>query len=1482
MFPVLQPVEAAEDWKAHPEQKDVKTDREWKINFSDIATKDKIKDIRVTSGDRNIAVTPTYNKTKTVKVKANHRYLSGSKHTLEIELANGRKDRMSFTTAVENIGTNERIYTGEKIEGNATKSKHYYSIRPTEDGELTIEGSTKGNMTIYLYDREKEKGEFLGFTKEKEDPILRRNLQKDKIYYIAVIADAKYELSTSLSPKSVTKDSALEKAQAEVNALPAPMDVSEKHKYEIDQAKSFIALARLFGADSLQIEGLEEKIAKLEEVIEPLAIVNTEVLNASTFDIQFNRAVDPELVTIELGEETIDRKYISFNGNRTFATVKMPRTLKEEDSKVSVSLPLMEPLTATLDVEDEKVATLEILGDTAVRVAGDKVSIGYKALNQYGEEMDNPKVTATAEGNVVNGKPSFEDGRVLIPIDPDKIQEGEEIELTLSSSKDGEKVTETKKTVQVSIKASLYQLNVIGLESDSDSTTLNETTDLNEEDFYLVVKATDQFGGLITNLNELSGDAFSATSTNPSVVTVSDKFEEHDEETGLYKLKLIGNPQDDGTASLPSVGRTSIVLTAHASNQKSKPFAITVGEGQRVDRFTLEQLEGVTAGSDLEIEIQAKDKEGKPITDLDIVKSSVSGITWTIEPSIEPKVKKVVEGKNEQLYLTFEGKDVEQGMLKITGVTSTNQQVEETITVEEQAKPTTWEWNPEVDEPQYDFVKGDTSTEDEDESDEEEEESSKGESTEEKERVSKEKKNGWDSEIIKLENFIVKDQYGSEMDLPKGYSLQGHTNDRAVEVTGKITNDSGKITVKPKAVGKATVTISLYNGNEEVVESRKVFTFTTKDHTGYLGYTLIQIGPIYDAQINDDLEQELEKYNQEVRVLGEADGLEEILTEGYKVIAGTGLELVEGTNELAPKKNIYYPPGVTERTGSYTVKIESTGEELTQDVIISKEKPKVEKFEIEEPSITFEKEEMDDEFKVGWKEILKEAKFTATDQYGVTVVSEDESFEFPDGTKIEPTVIFERKAGGQLMSSDNATVLEFTEGSKVEAVIQANNKTITVPIILEGERVTTLKKELDQFKKGVTSASSKNGTGDPEDDNETTEKPWELKEEINNILEEGNAKLDDSYTVTIKSSSNKAISKDGKVTPGTVKIDGKVTFTVAHTKNTNFKKDFIKNINVPKSKKVLIDSESVPGIEAGDTEITGLQAGYRYVVYNLVEKKFYAVKEDGRLRQDGQGTLEKASEDTKFLEVNSIKGLENGVRYRIQKAMPDEVESLQAELNNDETSISLTFNPISHADDNAIKVEMREKGGSWKGAGKGPNGEDLNLSESITSQTESVDIIGLSLKPGKKYEIRLKIDDERYQDSSNIIEISTKEKEIENVTLEFKEEPILGQKYPNIEDLLGANKQFTVKTVNWIPNNKVFEEGKNTVTIVIEPNQGYKFPASPSTLFDVVYAKEDTTKFSVEEDKGTLKATFEIGEKSSESEGPETDEGDDSEEETVL
>lgn len=1507
MFPILQPVEAAEGWTEHKAQPNIETDREWKVNFSDIATEDKIKRIHVKSGDRNIPVTLTYDKTETVKVKPDHRYLSGQKHTLEIELANGRKDKMDFTTNVESFENNQRIYTDEIVKGKATKEMHFYSIRPTEDGELIITGSTEKGMALYLYDDKKEKGEFLGFTEEGKNPTLSRELKRNKIYYIGVEATGDYRLSSSVKGKPVTPDSSLEKAQAAVNALPAPMDVMDKHRYEIDQAKTFIAIARLFKADSLQIERMEEKIAALEDIIKPLELVNVEVLNASTFEIQFNRAVNPELMTLKLTEQTteqtIDRKYIVFNANRTFATITRPTKLTAGKKTVSALFPMLDPLEKEFLVVGEKVTTIEILGDTAVRVAGNKVSIGYRALNQYGEEIVDADLTAEATGDVVaSGNIELSDGRVLIPINPDEIKEGEEIELTLYTGDD----LQTKKKVKVSTKASVYKLDILDLKSKAG--TLKETTDLKNEEFYLLVKATDQFGAPITSKDELE-DTYKLTNTNPNVVQFEEALVAENAAKGLYKLKLTGEP---------TVGRTTVVLTVNASNEKSEPYPITVGEGQRVDTFTLDIPEHITAGSDLKIKIKALDKDGDEVNDLDIITGSISGIAWTITDNIPYKVKKLGKDGQEvqddetagELYLTFKGEDIDQGTLEIKGVTSTNNKNVEKIEVKEKAVPTTW-----------------TTTE------------VLSPFTFEKDKVLENGEKAWNKEsvIIHTDKIKVKDQYENEMSgLPAGYSLKGKTNEKAVKVNN---TEEGNVEIQPNAVGTATVTISLYKGDVEVAGSGREFTFTTKDGTGYIGYEVEPIGMVYDME---DVEKDTHgAYKQELIVLGivndkgakvklEPDSEFKLSEEE----SAKGIKL-DKNGKISIDEKFYYSG--TSIKLDLVIEIVSTGETFTEEVTLSKEQPRVKVFEASnEPIKLNTAQDLD------WNLILSNVRFTAKDQYGVTIDSDElketagddklTQLKFPDGTEIKPTIKFEKIKGSQLFENNgkhNAKGTNYSADSEVKATITANDISTAVNIKLEEDHMPEVKKVAEEFEL-------------PDNEKMLDKKTEDLLEKVSKYVKHSD------YKIAISSVDNKdlkdmIIDEDGKVYSvpckhdedcnGGVEVD--VTFMIFHNTEKELQEELATiTFTVPRATEVLISGGSLG--KAGNHVITELEEGKEYIVFEggkyyaviqsakgnknedekfsvlssaydtkseaekaseglagtsirqLTNGKTYKVEEvapkqvgliDGSKGKagnkiitgleekhryvisykpansttkvyhgvDGNGDLIKpfrenrvdASKDAEFLNVTTIKGLTNGVEYKVENSTPYQVKGLKAKLL-DTGNVELNF-PEIYTD--KIEVHMRD-GDEWK---------KVDLVEEIKIGIKSAETKTLNLEPGKKYQFKLVITDDRYDSESDKAEIKIERLKIINTDINMPE-PGIGESQPDKDKFTWATNQYTIENISWNQKEEVFKEGKYKLTIKIKPTSSYTLDGLKGNSFQVQNA--DETKYEQGGEFGVITAEF--------------------------
>lgn len=1504
MFPALHSVEAAEKWTEHKKQANIKTDREWKVNFSATATKAKIKKVSVESNGEDIPVNVTYDQSETIRVKPVHRYLSGQDHTLKIELANGKRDRMNFTTGVESFGNNQRIYTDEVVKGNATSAKHFYSIRPTKDGELTLKGSTKNKkMTIYLYDNEKEKGEFIGFTKEEENPTLSRELQRNKIYYVAIEATGAYELETSLQAKSVTAESSLTNAQQAIDALPVPADVMPKHEYAIGQAKTLIALARLFEADATKIEQMEARIEKLEDVVKPLAIEAVDVVNASTFEIQFNRAVNPELMTLRLGNETIDRKYITFNANRTFATIAMPENLPSGTRMLSVLLPSVEPLTKQLVISEEEVATIDILGDTAVRIAGNQVSIGYRALNQYGEEMANPALTARATGGITAESPSitFEKGRVLIPIGSTPLEGGTTFTLKLSKGK-----VVAEKEIKVSDQSSVYDVKI--KEMNPKNKVIKETTDLADaaEATYLIVEAKDQFGAPIKDVNELA-EAMTITSTNPNVVGVATTFEKHKEDEGLYKLKLT-NPVGD---RLPTVGKTTIVLTTLASNNKSE-FSITVEEGARVDTFELGVPEHVTAGSNLLIDIHAVDKDEQAINDLDIIKGSVSGIQWTTKPSIQPEVKKVDKDGKEidkeekgRVVLFFKGEDVKQGTLEITGVTSTNKKVTETITVKEQAKPATW--------------------------------TTELSSTNVFEKI-EEDSDKWNEEkyVVNKNEIKVKDQYGNEMAaLPEGYSLRGKTNDRAVIVT----NQEDNVTIGRSAVGTATVTISLYKGNQEIQGSEKVFTFVTKDGSGYFGYQIEPVGTIYDTEAAGTTNHE--DYNRELIVLGivnDKGAMVRLDNDDFKLTkeSTAGIELVDGN--LLIKEKFYYS-GMTTKL-DLVIEIKSTGETFTEEVTLSKERPKVTEFIVENDRLAYtlstEEEGNKEVLVIDWSWLVGEAAFSAVDQYGVKSVKPEEpeqlsQLEFPDGTVVKPTITFTTKKGSQLFEGNgthNAAITNFSKGSEVDATIRSNGQAVTVTITMDKDHMP----EVDDVVKDL---------------NEKLKEKQELTKGTTNLLDVVRSSVTNSnYDISIDSVDNNIsysgtiIGKDGRIYP--VECDKncddtfeevKVTFTISHKTATALKDETAEiTFKVPKAtevmladgslgkagdrtitdlkadkeyivfvdgkyhsvvqdgeepsrfilsskgyttkaeaekeseplvgtsiqqltngktykieevapKEVLLDKGSVAGAEKGDKKITGLEEHHRYVVSyapNGTDKKYFGVLANGKLHTQARENKTDASQDAGFLDETEITSLINGVTYKVEKANPFKVVGLKAKLVDNGLSVQLDF-PRLYTD--KVQIDYRIAGENWKPI------EEGNLLGNTIGST-SATIINSTWTPGKFYQFKLSIDDDRYETESNTVELTIPKLNITERAITVGQ-PVYNGTKPSVQV---SGNQYTIESESWTPAGANFGAEIPVLTIKFKPDNEYTLDGLSSNSFTVTNASK--TVYTREGELGVITATF--------------------------
>lgn len=1197
---------ADEEWVNFDNQTDVALDKVWKINFSAIATPNKIKAITIEHKDKPIKVIVNYNSSKIVTVKPDKRFIGSQNYTLKILLTNGKKYKMDFVTTKADKEPNNTykqasiLYVDETIQGdllvNSLDKTDFYKINVPRDGQLNVNIrrlDTANTVSLYLYGVEGNDGDLLAYAENKTSALIFRELKAGD-YYIQVSGSGRYEIKTSFAAKTVKVEDALQSAQDAVFALPAPMDVTAEHNDAIRTALTLIATAKILDADPIALEKLENIIAELQKIVLPIKITAATDLNSSTFEVRFNRAVDTSvaLFTVNNGVKV---KTVTFNTNKTVAKVEMASKLNVGSTNKEYTLEVHGVvsgiLTEKVIVVPETVESIEILGNQAVRVAVDKASISFKVENQYGEGMMNELLTVKV-GNGVESPANLLNGTVTFTIST-TAEEGEFIELTLNHAS-GKSAT---KTVKVSTQASVMGITVKGIYHEDVNNTLKETTNLSAEKFYLLIEATDQHGAPINDLSILNApNVISLVQTDPTIVKFAATTGFMEIKNALGQVLGIGLP----LTGTPKLGETEVTLTAIASSRKSS-LKVKVAESTRTDEIALVVPPLITEGEDLFIKIDAKDKESHAITDLAIIKSAVSGIKFTVTPNIPYNIK--ADSVTDEIGIVVDKSNVIAGNFTIKAESSTNKVVTKTITVKGKAIPVTWE------EISTNSILKSINLAD---------------------------ANGKKPQSIDETKVRFIDQYGNPIiGLPAGYSLvvtDGNPTGGAVSVVNN--------TITPIAVGTEMVTIGIKNGTAVVAGSEKTIKFTVVNGD-YIAYEVEDIGIVYD-EIAAGKTARVPAYDKAVNVYG-------VLSDGTTIPLKYGVNndftldavhptlrkdiQVDGILKIDTTAADQYNYGsASEINAEVTVIINSSGEKYKQRVPISKSVPKVVKIQSSLQNMSYNPTPP---ASFDFAELVGATNITALDQYGIEskkLLTPDYQFEFPDGTKTGSKVGYSTFTGDHLFKSNNtkdAVVTDFSSQSSFNAVVSVENVfSNPIKVAVEDGYMPTVIAEAGKFTNSDIGILGNN----------------------DNISEKVQSLVGIEYIIAIKSSSNNAIATNGKVTQMAGNESGNVVFTVTNKTKPSFFVDRTINLTVSAATKVTLAAGSLG--TAGDRKITGLTVGSKYVV--AYDNNFYGVKADGTLNT-AQANKEAAGADAGNLIGVTIDDLINGATYKVEAVAPTEV-----------------------------------------------------------------------------------------------------------------------------------------------------------------------------------------------------------------------------------
>lgn len=212
----------SEMWETFPSKSQVPLHKEWSINFSGIATHDKIDAIVIERDRQYIPVKITLRNSKEVKVKPVEEFSGNTNYTLKVLLANGKKYMMDFTTVsgprnadIEPNNTYleaEEMYLNEILTGSFVDKDYndYYKIEVLTDGklELTATQLDGGKVDLYLYGPQGYDKSAINYTYNKTTATLSTGLSKGT-YYVRVHYSnyyGKYTLENKFIENTVEND----------------------------------------------------------------------------------------------------------------------------------------------------------------------------------------------------------------------------------------------------------------------------------------------------------------------------------------------------------------------------------------------------------------------------------------------------------------------------------------------------------------------------------------------------------------------------------------------------------------------------------------------------------------------------------------------------------------------------------------------------------------------------------------------------------------------------------------------------------------------------------------------------------------------------------------------------------------------------------------------------------------------------------------------------------------------------------------------------------------------------------------------------------------------------------------------------------------------------------------------------------------------------------------------------------------------------
>lgn len=620
-------------------------------------------------------------------------------------------------------------------------------------------------------------------------------------------------------------------------------------------------------------------------------IASFEAVGAKKLEVTFNSKVDVDAakITIKKGTSNLGVSKVTFADDGKSAVVELNSKLTAGTYTANVAGLTDEALTAETEVENEKVAGVELTSDKALITDTDKVAIGYKVVNQYGENITSSAAMYSIVPTATNGYSVTSTADGTVALTKSGAKSGDTFTLTLIDSNSAMSVS---KTVTVSDKAATSSVEFAGVYN-AKGLALNE--DNKSEAFFLTINAKDQYGTAVTSAAQLEEDLI-VTVSNPSVLDVKDGSDT----AGVQEFTTYEDKDKNKFTAIaldPKAAGESIITVVSKSNGVAVSYKVTVDAGLKLDTVSLGAPNGLVAGKDtVLVPLAVTDNKGNEVTDATKVDGKLvfggSGYTGA----------KVVN-KDGSLFVQFVANATEtRSSIVLTVQSQTNKYDTEVITV-----------NPTATAKAIIGLKSDVTT------------------------------SVYAGETLELatKNFVVQDQYGREMDTASDdFTAVITASDSADKTTLSV--EDGTLNVKAGEVkGTEAVTFAITG----VDGSSTDVTFRVVDRSEFVKYEVADFTNLYANSIDAFADGADDDYTQDVVVYGiTSDGQKvELPFDEYSVYESSSYVkyedgVLDGLKDDDDTKTY-------EGTVNVVVTINATGDEITKQLTVSEAAPAVEKVE---------------------------------------------------------------------------------------------------------------------------------------------------------------------------------------------------------------------------------------------------------------------------------------------------------------------------------------------------------------------------------------------------------------------------------------------------------------------------------------------------------------------------------------------------------